>query len=530
MFFGRNKFTIFFTLLILSVGLCITNIPSVSAVDWLMFRQNPEHTGMTAEVVIPPLTLLWNYTTLGEVRSSPAVSGGVVYVGSTDQNLYALNASTGEQLWIYTTGGEVRSSPAVSGGVVYIGSYDSSVHAVNASTGERIWRYRTNWEVFSSPAVSGGVVYVGSRDNYVYALNASTGNLIWKYPTLGNVRSSPAVSGGVVYVGAKDGYLYALNATDGSLVWRYRAFEEINASPAVSEGVVYVGSWDTNLYAVDAVTGEQIWNYTTGDLILSSPAVSGSVVYVGSWTTNLYAVDAYTGALLWNYSTGHDIFSSPAVSDGAVYVGSHDHNVYAFKPVGYSVTVRSNGLPSSLHAAHVYDAGVDQGSPYLWDGAPRLFTYSEGEAHTISVDKYITDGSGIRYYCDVNSWTTAPSGYQEHLFSYVVQYNLTVATDPEGLEPAPVVTPLQLWYDVGTEVVLSAGSVDQYTFEYWIVDGVSQTANETEITVTMGASRTAIAHYTPAGGGGFLDMNLLVPLIIALLALVVVAIIILRKR
>ena len=40
----------------------------------------------------------------GEVSSSPAVAGGVVYVGSDDGKVYALSASTGTQIWSYTTG------------------------------------------------------------------------------------------------------------------------------------------------------------------------------------------------------------------------------------------------------------------------------------------------------------------------------------------------------------------------------------------------------------------------------------------
>ena len=55
-------------------------------------------------------------------HSSPAVANGVVYVGSNDGNVYALNASTGAMLWSYTTGGGVYSSPAVANGVVYVGS------------------------------------------------------------------------------------------------------------------------------------------------------------------------------------------------------------------------------------------------------------------------------------------------------------------------------------------------------------------------------------------------------------------------
>ena len=71
--------------------------------------------------------------------SSPAVVNGVVYIGSDDGNVYALNASTGAMLWSFTTGGRVESSPTVVNGVVYIGSDDDNVYALNASTGNKLW-------------------------------------------------------------------------------------------------------------------------------------------------------------------------------------------------------------------------------------------------------------------------------------------------------------------------------------------------------------------------------------------------------
>jgi len=143
---------------------------SPSTVDWAMFRFNPAHTGTTTETVpAANLALRWSYTTGDTVVSSPAVSGGVVYMGSWDNKVYALNASTGSHIWNYMTGDDIDSSPAVSGGVVYVGSYDNKVYALNALTGSEIWSYTTGLDIYSSPAVSGGSIYIGSTDGKVYA-------------------------------------------------------------------------------------------------------------------------------------------------------------------------------------------------------------------------------------------------------------------------------------------------------------------------------------------------------------------------
>ena len=83
----------------------------------------------------------------------------MVYFGSYDNNVYALNASTGAKLWSYATGAGVQSSPAVANGVVYFGSGDDNVYALNASTGAKLWSYTTGGCIDSSPTVVNGVVY-----------------------------------------------------------------------------------------------------------------------------------------------------------------------------------------------------------------------------------------------------------------------------------------------------------------------------------------------------------------------------------
>ena len=92
------------------------------------------------------------------------MANGVVYVGSDDNNVYALNARPGPSCGANRS---CYSSPAVANGVVYDGS-DDNVYALNASTGAKLWNTTATTGV-SSPAVANGVVYVGSGDGNVYA-------------------------------------------------------------------------------------------------------------------------------------------------------------------------------------------------------------------------------------------------------------------------------------------------------------------------------------------------------------------------
>ena len=272
---------------------------------------------------------VWSVPTGGSVFSSPTAADGLVYVGSDDGNLYAINASTGAKAWSFLTGSAVVSSPAVSGGNVFIASQDGNVYALNARTGAMTWKFPTGSSIESSPAVAGNVVYVGSDDRDVYALNALTGAEIWKSPTGFLVQSSPAVADNMVFVGSDDHDVYALNARTGAGIWKFPTEDDVFSSPAVAGNVVYVGSVDGNVYALNARTGAEIWNFQTEDEVFSSPTVADGVVYVGSNDSSLYALNAATGGKIWSFTANDEIPSSPAVANGVVYFGSRDDNLYA---------------------------------------------------------------------------------------------------------------------------------------------------------------------------------------------------------
>ncbi len=227
-----------------------TSIKTLTSTDWPMFRHDPAHTGQADGEAEPPLELLWKFKPGDGVSSSPAVADGVVYVGSYDDYVYALDADSGEEKWKYETGDSVHSSPAVADGVVYVGSADSYVYALDADSGAEKWKYKTGGWFSSSPAVADGVVYVGSGD-YVYALDADSGKEKWKYKKDDWVSSSPVVAGGVV-VGSGYDYMYALDADSGAEKWKYKTGGTVRSpvrSPAVADGVVYVCSPDYCVYA-----------------------------------------------------------------------------------------------------------------------------------------------------------------------------------------------------------------------------------------------------------------------------------------
>jgi outer membrane protein assembly factor BamB len=355
------------------------------------FRGNPARTGVNpGPGVERSPKQFWRFETGGNVLSSPAVVERVVYIGSDDSYVYALDAATGAERWRFhfQTGGNVLSSPAVVGGVLYIGSDDNYVYALDAATGAERWRFQTGGLVHSSPAVVGGVLYIGSDDSYAYALDAATGEQRWRFKTGGDVFSAPAVLDGVVYVGSYDNYVYALDAATGEQRWRFETGAHLESSPAVANGAVYVGSNDDYVYALDAATGEKRWRFQTGAYVLSSPAVANGIMYVGSGDGYVYALDAATGAERWRFQTGGLVHSSPALVEGVVYIGSRDSHVYAITedhspttataPAEESATPTASPMPSPTPAPTAAAAG----------GRPTAFleTFHAAEEASIETD------------------------------------------------------------------------------------------------------------------------------------------------
>lgn len=83
---------------------------------------------------MPANNEVWHFTTGGIGGSSPAVANGVVYIGSMDNNLYAVNAKTGAGIWQFKTGGWVESTPAIANGIVYFGSDDKNLYALGQAS------------------------------------------------------------------------------------------------------------------------------------------------------------------------------------------------------------------------------------------------------------------------------------------------------------------------------------------------------------------------------------------------------------
>ena len=301
----------------------------VALTDWPMFRFNPQHTAHAAFDMPDTIELLWSYETGHFVNSSPAVTGGKVFIGSCDGLVYAFEEETGNLLWSYVTGGHVHAAPAVENGKVFVGSLDGTFYVLAEDDGTELWTFEAGGSISTSATVTADKVFFGAGNGKIFALDPDNGNEIWVYETASWGISSPAVANGKVFFGSDNGNVYALDTEDGTESWIFGTGGYVKSSPAVADGQVFVGSVDGNLYVLNEVDGALVWSAGVSGGTESSPAVANGKVFTSSEGGYLYALNAVDGTELWSVQNGYFRRSSPAVGSGAVFVGGSDGNVYS---------------------------------------------------------------------------------------------------------------------------------------------------------------------------------------------------------
>jgi serine/threonine protein kinase len=192
---------------------------------------------------------VWRFETAAPVRCTPFVANESVFTGCESGDFYCVDFR-GELKWHYKAKMAITSSPYSQDGVVYFGSVDSSLFALDTHAGWVIWRFRMGKGSVSSPYVSDRIVYIGSADGNIYAVNTQTSKEVWRFKTEHQVSSSPVVYKDAIYCGSADGNLYCIEAHSGRLRWKFSTKGPITGSPLVYDDIVYVGSTDHFLYTL----------------------------------------------------------------------------------------------------------------------------------------------------------------------------------------------------------------------------------------------------------------------------------------
>jgi len=352
--------------------------------DWYTYMANDDHTGSSESPSPRSPNLFWTAPVTGYLHEfqTPVIVDGIVYQASSDlETLFALKATSGEELWRYEGIGWSDDAVTVTGGSVYLAA--DSIWCLDASDGRRIWAFGGADGGGGTPVVRPGEVYVarseGTGRSTVLRLDSDTGEPVWSTPVESDLMScmavwedllivptyegpllalhadygdvawqnsdaeggywdsSPALMGGRILIGSADGCVYSFEAATGQQLWHTDPIglpNTLTSTPSIHEGLLFAGSGDADqpLYSFDAISGSTVWCTPFNTSIHGSTAVADGLVIWGTSEGVVHAVAEETGEPVWQYDTGaaFGIQSSPAVTDGIAYIAVTDGNLYAF--------------------------------------------------------------------------------------------------------------------------------------------------------------------------------------------------------
>lgn len=364
----------------------------------------------------PQPKVLWKLSTGGNITTRPLLNGGKIFVTSSDNNFYAINADSGAHVW-NINGLQPGTTPTISkdGLSMFVNNYVSnpnswpvsSLVSVNLDNGRQNWKY--GGDPVGNQTMGRAVQQMGPA-----VLCADTGTL-YSTSTFYNSAFPNASLNGVFPIDPDTGVpsgpaiqppKYSVNDT---CFWLPQ--DAITLSSDCTTIYGKSSGWDMdmmNMSAVNIKTGQVLWVANNTERVCPSYfpdtlSPYNDHVYVvsgcsGYFTTNtIYAYYAQTGILAWQYIGGIVPRNSvafnaqPALSpDGAALFASHgDGNVYALNATDGQVlwSFRCAGVPSATPAV-------------TSDGSTVIITTAGGSVHGVHAANgteawtYFT-GSGI---------------------------------------------------------------------------------------------------------------------------------------
>lgn len=308
----------------------------------------------------PVLRLRWRVVTSDRAReikpqefASVTRVGDHVYTGSAGGRFYSLAASDGRVRWQERVG-SVNSRPAVAGTLLYVGTDDGELVALDMQTGKRAWKHESRGPILRSPVVVDDLVIFANEADQVYALDARKGTSRWSYkgetPEEYTLRghAGVAISGDLAFTGFANGTMVALRVNNGSVAWLTTLkgdsdkFVDVDSTPVVLADTVYVTSASGGVWAIDRTTGLVRWrvnlegpSVSAGVGATGGVATDGERLYVAAADLGLYALDL-DGNVLWRQGTrGGGEPATPIVTG--------DYVVYALADAGIFVHDKRTG-------------------------------------------------------------------------------------------------------------------------------------------------------------------------------------------
>lgn len=278
--------------------------------------------------------------------SGITIAGSMLFVGSENGKVYALNSDTGEVQWQQSVPGEVLSAPSVGEGRVVMHLGSGYIVALSARTGEQQWLHEEEVALLSlrgvsRPVIASGGVIFGSATGKAVVLLSQSGQIAWEerlatpsgsteLERLIDVDGAPLVLGTTFVMSAFNGELVALDLRSGEVAWKQN--HGAWRSPVLAANRIALVNQDSHMLSIDRNTGIERWrNSELFNRSLTEPAVIGQYLISADRFGYLHWFNRSSGSLAGRLELNEDVAlqSAPIVADDILYVQDARGYIYA---------------------------------------------------------------------------------------------------------------------------------------------------------------------------------------------------------
>ncbi|MBL8321537.1 MAG: outer membrane protein assembly factor BamB [Acinetobacter sp.] len=271
------------------------------------------------------------------LSSGVEAADGLVVVGSSKGQLYALDQATGEEKWTAQLSGAILAPSLIHAGRVISIANDGTVYAHEAATGKQAWTYNLPNVQFSLRGQAAPVpldarnVLIASANAYIYALDAVSGAPKMQrrvavtegrsdIQRLIDIDGDPAVAGQFVVTTSYQGQVTVLDLVSQQVVWSEDASSI--QRPEVQGNGVFVAQTDGKITAYEITTGSKLWeNDQLLNRQLSNPVMLGNDLVVGDMDGVLHLLNPATGEIVGRSKTSGEV-RTLRVIDGQLYAAT----------------------------------------------------------------------------------------------------------------------------------------------------------------------------------------------------------------
>lgn len=273
--------------------------------------------------------------------SYPVISDSILYIGSADGAVYAIDPATGRIKWRFQTG-ENLSTKTSGTQIITVPKGTSIADQISAAQNQiEELKNEGKRRVDMTPVIESKTVFIGSGDHSFYAIDAISGKMKWSYMAgsgMVNMNNNeimlpPAlIKNNTVYFLTDEG-LHALDTFTGKKKWVFKDIEgRTPFEPIINNNTIFLTSWPymqtgismkSSLYAIDANSGKKKWVINVDGGFPTTPiAEKGLVFFINKEEsyTKIYAIDATNGKIKWEVSAEHSFWiRKPIIVSDIIY-------------------------------------------------------------------------------------------------------------------------------------------------------------------------------------------------------------------